>query len=46
MSLLNSEKNARPDTLNTENQKQEVEDVLSDELQGGEQEEIKQDINE
>ena len=46
MSLLNSEQNAKPDALNTDSFKQDSEDVLSNGLQGREQEEIKQDIGE
>ncbi len=46
MSLLNSEQNAKPDTADSENLKQDADDNLSDEFQGGDQEEKKQDIDE
>ena len=46
MSLLNSEQNAKPDSLNTDDFKQDSEDVLSNGRQSREQEEIKQDIGE
>lgn len=46
MSLLNSEQNAKPDALNTDDFKQDSEDVLSNGPQSREQEEIKQDIGE
>lgn len=46
MSLLNSELSAKPDALNTDNFKQDSEDVLSNGPQDREQEEIKQDIGE
>ena len=46
MSLLKSEQNAKPDSLNTDDFKQDSEDVLSNGPQGKEHEEIKQDIGE
>jgi hypothetical protein len=43
---LNSEQNAKPDALNTDDFKQDSEDFLSNGPQDREQEEIKQDIGE
>lgn len=46
MSLLNSEQNEKPDTAENADLKQDADDILSDENQGGDQEEKKQDIDE